>query len=115
MSFYGDMQALAQDLLTEFDQGGLALAVFTAGGTPHSPTVTYPETAFTGTVRGVTAEDMKDSLVQSSDLIVTMPGGGLVPKGSDRVKIGGKLHSIVKIEPKPATGTVAAYLLVCRK
>ncbi len=58
---------------------------------------------------------LRDSLVQAADLAVLMPGGGLVPAGADRVKIGGKLHSIVKITPIPATGTVAAYELIVRK
>lgn len=117
MSFYHDMQAIAGSLLTEFDQGGLSLGVYTpGGGPPHNPgEPTYPETPFKGAVRGVSAKNLSDSLIQSTDLVVTMPGGAMTPKLSDRIKIGGLMHSIVKITPKPATGVIAAYEIVVRK
>lgn len=113
-AFYDEMQAMATELLTDFDQGGFALCVATPTGPAHSPTITYPETPFAGAVEGVTAQHMKDSLVQAADLAVLMPGT-LTPNGADRVKIGGKQHSIVKIIPIPATGTVAAYEVIVRK
>lgn len=117
MSLYGDMQALAGNLLTEFNQGTLAIGVYTPGGGPaHDPDPpTYPETTFKGAVRGVSAQHLADTLIQSSDLIVTMPGGGVVPKPADRILINGAYHAIVKIEPKPASGTVVAYRIFVRK
>lgn len=117
MSFYGDMQAIANDLLREFDQGGLAIGVYTPGSGPaHAPgTPSYPESPLDGTVRGVTAQNLTDTLVQASDLVVTIPGGGVVPKLLDRIRIGSKHHTIVKIEAKPATGIVSAYLVFVNK
>jgi hypothetical protein len=115
VSFYSDMQALAKGLLTEFDQGGLAIGVHTSSGPAHAPVITYPETPFVGAVRGVTAQNMADTLVQASDLVVTMPGDGIVPGLLDRIVIGGLYHTIVKITPKPATGTVAAFEVIVRK
>ena len=116
MSFYGDMQGIASSLLKEFDQGGLKLAVFTPGSGPaHNPgQPTYPETPFAGTARGVNAQHLADTLGQSSDLAVTMPGT-LSPKMADRIVIGGAAHTIVKISAKPATGIVAAYEVRVRK
>jgi hypothetical protein len=116
MSFYGDMQTLATGLLTEFNQGGLALSVATPGaGPPHNPgATTYADTAFVGAARGVAQEHVDGTLVLTTDLQVTAPGT-LTPKMSDRVKIGGIAHAMVKIIPKPATGTVVAYILIVRK
>lgn len=117
MTLYTDLQALAGNLLTEFDQGGLALGVYTPGGGPaHDPgEPTYPETAFKGTAKGVTAEHLSDTNIQATDLIVTMPGDTGTPKLTDRVKIGGLYHTIVKIKRLPAAGTVVAWQLFVRK
>ena len=117
MTLYTDLQTIAGRVLSDFDQGGLALAVYTPGGGPaHDPgEPTYPETDFAGTVRGVSAHHLADTLIQASDLIVTMAGSAATPKLTDRVKIGGEYHTIVKIERKPAAGTVVAWRLFVRK
>lgn len=115
MTFYGNMQALAGDLLTEFDQGGLELQVYSAGsGDPWDPgPPTYTSLPFRGTVRGVSAEHLQDTLIQSGDLVVTMPGT-MSPKMQDRVLIGGRKYHVVKLESKPATGVAAAWAVFVR-
>lgn len=116
MTFYAQMQGVASELLQEFDQGGLALVVTVPGGGPaHNPLPpTQQEVPFTGTARGVTGEHLQDSLIQSSDLSVIMPGH-LNPTMTDKVMVNGKPHNIIKIIPKPAAGTPAVYELVVRK
>lgn len=116
MTFYKGMQEIASGLLQEFDQGGLALAVHTAGtGPAHNPgPAIYVETPFAGAAKGVTGDHLKDTLIQSSDLSVTMPGN-LSPKMADKVVVNGHQHSIVKIIPKPAAGTPVAYEVVVRR
>lgn len=117
MSFYGEMQALAKDLLREFDQGSIAVSVATPGsGPPHNPgPVTFVDVPVDGTARGVSAYYVDGVNVLATDLQVTIPGGVVVPKATDKVKLSGVAHSIVRIMPKPAQGTVAAYLLIVRK
>lgn len=117
MSFYATMQGVARDLLRTFDQGGIVYSVATPGGGPaHAPLpTTYTDMPINGTVRGVTAEYVDNVHVLATDLMLTIPGGVVTPKVEDVVKLGGVAHSIVRIMPKPATGTVAAYLLVLRK
>jgi hypothetical protein len=117
LSFYGEMQAVARDLLREFDQGGVVLSVATPGSGPaHNPgPVTFVDTAIDGTVRGVSAQYVDQVSVLASDLMVTIPGGVVVPKATDKVKLFGVSHNIVRIMPKPAQGTVAAYLIIVRK
>lgn len=115
-SFYEEMAGIATELLTEFDQGGLSLDVYSkqAGGNSWEPEqVEYASEPFNGTVTGVSAHHLQDSLIQSSDLIVTMDGKR-TPKLQDRITIGGKQHTIIKIEAKPATGVIAAYAVFVR-
>lgn len=114
--FYQEMQDLAGTLLGEFDQGGMALVVITPGDGPqHNPgPPTQTDRPFPGAARGVSAENLADSLVQATDLAVIMPGT-LTPSMQDKIRIGGQLHSIVKISAKPATGIVAAYEVIVRK
>lgn len=116
MTFYSEMQGIATELLGEFDQGGLALAVTTPGdGPPHNPgPPTHQEIPFAGTARGVTGEHLKDTLIQSSDLSVIMPGH-LKPAMTDKVLIAGQSYSIVKISAKPAAGIPAVYEVVVRR
>ena len=116
MSIYDDMQGLAAGLLGEFDQGGLALSVETPGtGPAYNPgPSTWADTNFTGTCQGVNESLLADSMVQASDLLVTMPGH-LLPAMNNRVKINGVYHSIVKIMQKPAAGVPVVWQVVCRK
>ena len=116
MTFYDEMAAIASGLLRQFDQGGITLDVYTGGGgSAWNPgATTYASNRVDGVASGVTAEDLKDSLVQSSDLVVTIPAG-LVPKMQDRVSLAGVAHSIVKLQAVPATGTVCAWRITIRK
>lgn len=117
MSIYDDFRTLAGELLREFDQGGISLMVYTAGSGPsYDPGApTYKSNSVNGVAKGVDAELLKDSLIQSSDKVVTIPASsGLAPKMEDRVKVGGKDHGIVKIITTPAAGTAVVYKLVVR-
>jgi hypothetical protein len=117
VTFYTEMQGVARDLLREFDQGGVVLSVSTPGaGPPHNPGPTaFVDVPIDGAARGVSAQYVDGSNVIATDLQVTIPGGVAEPKMQDRVKLANVPHQIVRIIPKPATGTVAAYLLIIRK
>lgn len=118
MTFYTDMQGVASTLLTQFDQGGIVISVATPGGGPvYNPgATTYADTAVVGVVAGISADYLlKDSLVQNSDLQVTFPGGILVPKLSDIVKINGVAYTTIRVISKPADGVVAAFTMIVRK
>lgn len=109
MSFYGDMQAIATGLLTEFDQGGLSLDKYT----PGSGRPTYTSQPFPGAARGVTSEHLKDSMVEATDLVVTVPAA-MTPAAEDRVTVNGRSHQIIKIIRMPAAGIVAAWQVIVR-
>lgn len=116
MSFYAQMQDIARELLTEFDQGGMVLISESPGSgpahNPGPPVRTLHRIA--GTASGVTAEHLKDTLIQASDLRVILPGH-ITPKPTDKVMINGHVHNIVKIIPKPAAGVPSVFELVVRK
>lgn len=114
-AIYKDFQSLAATLLRDFDQGGLALRTEVRDGPAYDPgtPVSVKTVPFTGTVRGVGASLLSDSLIQSTDLIVIMPGR-MNPKITDKCIINGKEHQIVKITGKPAAGTVSVWECVVR-
>lgn len=115
---YGELQAVAKDVLTEFSQGTHKYVAPEAvtGGTPDAPTVApgaqYP---YEGVSRGVSwkYQQMKD--IATSDLQTTMPGGIVVPElAGFIVQPNGSRGKIVKIDPKPASGPAVAYVIVYR-
>ena len=110
MSFYDEMADMAADLLSDFDQGGISLLVYTdGGGSPHNPLPpVYIDTPVNGVVEGVSAHHLADSLIQSSDLVLTIDGR-IKPKMQDRASMSGDVFTIIKIEATPATGVSAAY------
>lgn len=102
------MQAIATGLLTEFDQGGLSLDKYAAGNRP-----TYTSKPFSGVARGVTADHLTDSMIEASDLVVTLPAS-MPPAMEDRITINGRSHQVVKITRMPAAGIVAAWQVIVR-
>jgi len=117
MTFYTDMQAIASSLLTEFDQGSIVITTVTpAAGPAHNPgSPTEVDTAVKGTVRGVSQKYIDGSLIVAGDFQLTIPGGGVVPTTTSKVKLSGVKHEVVAVIPKPAQGTVAAYTVIFRK
>lgn len=114
MSFYDEMQDLSVELFTEFDQGAIRLRVYSNDSTiPTRPNPVYTPIKVEATANGVSAEHLKDTAVLASDLVVSMPGI-YTPKSKDELEINGRNYSIIKLTPKPAAGTVAAWELVVR-
>lgn len=118
MSFYGDMAELARELLIEFDQGGIVLRKYSDDDTNTEPwkpkDVIYIDQSIVGTVSGVTEQHLVDSLIQSSDLVVMMPGD-LEPTLKDKIINGGSEYAIIRLKPLPAAGIRSAWEVVIRK
>lgn len=106
-NLYSELQTIASGLLKDFSQGPFTLDVYTNSGTPYDPSVTYSPTPFDGTMRGVSVEELSDTQIHASDLVVTMPGT-MTPKPEDMISVGGKQYAIVKLSKKPAAGTTVA-------
>lgn len=114
--FYSQMQGIAKQLLTDYKQGTMTLDVYTAGSGPvYNPgPPTYTPQPFNGVARGTNAQDLADSMVQVTDLVVTIPADTLTPKLTDRVTIDGLQYSVVKIIRSPAAGTAVVWQVTVR-
>ena len=118
MTFYEDMQELAGNLLSEFDQGGINLVQLTAGaGTdddPGDPTEVVHE--LSATARGVSFKYVQSGFALSTDLEVTaavIPDIEISP--NDFIRILGVDYKIIKDISVPSVGTIAAWKFIVRK
>jgi hypothetical protein len=118
MTFYQDMQKIATTLLGEFNQGVIEYGKVTPGNGPvdNPGPSSYAWTTVKATARGVSEKYIRMSMAVATDLQVTMAvTAGIVPNMKDVVRIDGVVCKITSIIPKPAAGTVAAYILIVRK
>lgn len=115
--FYDDMAAMVTELAgSDLGQDGIAIHVYTeGGGPPHNPLPpAYDKKPVDGFAEGVSAHHLQDSLIQSSDVIVTV-GAGIIPKMQDKVSIGDDLYTIVKIDRTPMAGTPVSFDIFIRR
>ena len=117
MTFYQDMQGVANELLGEFDQGNISLIKITPGSGPDWDPGEPTETPHlvNGVIFGVAEKYVDGTLVLASDFQCMIPGGGQVPTLADEIQSGGTRYQIVKVEPIPAAGIVTAYDVIIRK
>ncbi len=121
MTFYEDMQGIATDLLTEFQQGVIQIVKSTPGnGKPWKPGApTERLVTVQGSARGAKLSFSPNSLVQTGDLLVTIdvpPGGEAdYPTMLDMITVDGTRMKIVDITQKPAAGTPVVFSCIVRK
>lgn len=117
---YSRFQGTASRLLSQFDQGGLALvSPGAASGDPWNPQPGADVTrSFAGVLRGVSAQYVDGSLVLATDLQCTAPAfsDGHEPTLSDTLSNNGAILQIVKVERIPAAtaAPVVAWRLFVR-
>lgn len=119
-TLYDDMQEIASQLLTKFQQGAIAYVRMTpvAGATPDAPAAsTAASTVVNAVVRGVQYKFVQRGMAVATDLQVTIAGDALASEPSmlDFVDIDGVRHKIVQIVRRPAAGTVVVWTLIVRK
>mgnify|MGYP001168734118 CR=1 FL=1 len=114
MTIYDRARQTASKLFTKFGQGVVSLQrdVPGEGGDAWNPPVAVPVNyGLNATVSGVTARYVDGTLVTASDLMVRCAVPEVEPLITDRVIIDGTPRAILKIQPIPAAGTPAAYLI----
>lgn len=116
--FYLEMQGVATEILSDFNQGEIAYVIETPGtgldddpGTPS--VVTTPLTS--ATARGVEFKFLSGSDVLASDLQITIPGGIITPQPEGYFTVDGVRHKIVEIKKVPAAGTPVVFIVIVRK
>lgn len=115
--FYSDMQGVATEILTDFNQGEIAYVIETPGNgsddDPGEPSVaTTPLTS--ATARGVEFKYVAGDVL-ASDLQIVMPGGIVTPEPEGYFTVDGVRHKIVEIKRVPAAGTPVAFIVIVRK
>lgn len=116
MSFYTDMQTVATELLGEFSQGTVYyVAPGTKTGDDWNPTeAAGTETLIDAVISGVNPRYINGTTIHETDLVAVIGAESVTPSMAGKIKVDGKLHQIVMIEPLPAAGTVCAYRVFIR-
>lgn len=114
MTIYDRARQTASKLFSKFGQGAVSLQreVPGEGGDAWNPPSAVPVSyGLDATVSGVTARYVDGTLVTASDLMVRCAVPEVKPLLTDRVMIDGTPRAILKIQPIPAAGPPAAYLI----
>lgn len=116
--FYTRMQATAKRLIDRFDQEGTEKVAqsFTPNPDPlKPPTVTSLATPIPAVVRGVSATIVGEHTnLRMSDLQVICLPRDYTPEPEATVKINGRNHTVITVQPIPAAGMVCAYRFFVR-
>lgn len=118
-AFYADMANVALDVITEFQQGVLALERRTpvAGSQPWEPDIpTTQLLPVVGVVQSVDRRYVDGTTVLATDRMAILPVNSLpanvVPQMSDRLMVDGEPTTIKKIVRVPEAGTIIVYRLI---
>jgi hypothetical protein len=114
---YAEAKADADEMIAEFGQTG-KLRRPTTTGPAYDPTEGSPsDKACTFVVLGYTNREIDGSRVLASDKKVLLAKGSLAiePTTSDKLLIGGVVHSIVDVSPLSPGGTVVFYEMQVRR
>jgi hypothetical protein len=115
--FYLEMQGVANEVLTEFNQGQISYVIDVPGNGPaDDPGAPVPNTTPLGaaTARGVQFTFVSGNVL-ASDLQITIPGGIIVPAPEGYFTIDGARYKIVEIKQVPAAGTPVVWIVIVRK
>lgn len=115
--FYTEMQGIATDLLTEFNQGVIQLVRRTQGNGPGYNPGDPAEAIHTlkGAARGVSKRFVDGTLIVESDLQVTVAVHPTVkPLPTDAIRIDGRDYQIVAIKPIPPAGVTVSNVIIFR-
>lgn len=111
---YQELQSVARDVLAEFSQGTHRYVEIVPGNGPVDNPGEPSEVLHTyeGVSRGVSFKYLSDSNVSSSNLQTTMPGTVVPAIHGFIQRPNGSRGKITKIDPKPASGTPVAFVVV---
>lgn len=113
---YTDLQGVASEILSEFQQGTVRYIHPGADtGTAYDPQPGTPVPYdLDATVRGVSAQYIQEGYISASDLQVTASVFGREPTLEGVVEIDGREHQIIRIDPVPAAGTAVIWRIFCK-
>jgi len=119
MGFYDEMQGIATDLLTEFNQGTVQYEELIPGSgppdNPGEPTLT-PRTIAGATSKAASFKYVDGTHIKQTDVEVTfnvIPN--LVVDDLDYLLLDGKRAKIIEVMPIPQTGVTVVYKVFVRR
>lgn len=118
MSIYSELQKVAGDILTEFDQKNITLIQKTYDSeTPDEPSETSEvRYSLRGVGKGVSQYFEKNGFVANSDAVVTtsvLPN--VSPSKDDCLEVNGVVFKILQFEPVPRVGVPCVWKFIVRK
>lgn len=118
-AFYRDMANVALGVITDFQQGVLALEKWTpvAGAEPWDPAApTSQSFPVVGVVQAVDRRYVDGTTVLATDRMAILPADSLpvsiIPEMSDRLTVDGEPTTIKKILRIPEAGVTIVYRLI---
>lgn len=115
---YKGLQKVAGDIIKKFEQGTLTLVrtVINRVEPWQSGPKVQSGGVLNGTVNGVSAKYIEQSLAQTGDLQATITyDENLIPVINDSVDIDGDLYKILQVISKPAAGDPVVFVLILRR
>lgn len=109
--------ATADRLIAKFGQAG-TLRRSTSTGPAYNPTAGVPaDHPCTFVVDAFKNNEVDGSRVLASDkkILLAKDGPAIEPSASDKLLIGGVVHTIVNVEPLAPGGVVVMWTLQCRR
>lgn len=106
--FYDNMQGVATELLTEFNQGTMSYNYITGGTSPFDGPATVTAVPFKGTATGV-AFKYRNDLITASDIEITAAVFEPAPLPNGTVTIDGIERQIIGFKAIPAAGAPSVY------
>ena len=117
MSFYSDMAALAEDLLTEFGEVAAIRRASVSGGGPSSTggTVSTVDHACRVAILPVEQKDVDGELVKAGDWRAYVAPLAIVPTTTDKLVCSEGVLAIVDAGKFSPAGTVTHYEMIVRR
>lgn len=116
--FYRDLQNVASDVLGQFKQGSIEYIAVTPGNGPRDnpgPSQEAVPRPIDAVARGVSFKYVDGANIVTTDLQITMPGGGVVPAMGGFIRVDGVRHKIISVLAKPAAGVPVAWVVIFRR
>lgn len=118
MSVYSDLQKVASELLTEFDQHNIVLIqhIYDCQNPDEPDESQEVKYSLRGVSKGVSQFYEKSGFVVGSDAIVTTNVlQNVTPTKDDFLELDGILYKILEFEPIPRVGVPCVWKFIVRK
>ncbi|MBO0141502.1 hypothetical protein JZX87_10040 [Agrobacterium sp. Ap1] len=110
---YAEMQAVADELITEFGQQGTVTRI-TSSGPSYDPTQTTTEYPCRLVIMEIDISKVDGTLIEATDKMgyVSVVGLPIALTTADKITIDGKPHAMKIVKPLSPAGTTVVYEII---